>query len=189
MIFQIIWWWSNNNIGLFSGSTVKTFKFDEYQESMPYGQTHTSRRTMITNPNSQMDQLISPVPNAARAGQGTMNRGTIAPGRDSASPSVSSARIVNKKILTGKNTIAATPYLLGTQKAFGDGQNLYVRGTKNLIGEELGRLEIAATGEGFNVNIDKVRAFKDALKIRDDVERQKFISEYRGSKDPSYRIS
>lgn len=160
----------------------------EYQESMPYGQTHTSRRTMITNPNHQMDQLISPVPNAARAGQGTMNRGTIAPGRENASPSVSSARTINKKILTGKNTIAAVPYLLGTQKAFGDGQNLYVRGTKNLVGEELGRLEIAATGEGFNVNIDKIRAFKDALKIRDDIERQKFISEYRGDKDLSYRV-
>ena len=160
----------------------------EYQESMPYGQTHTSRRTMITNPNHQMDQLISPVPNAARAGQGTMNRGTVAPGRENASPSVSSARTVNKKILTGKNTIAAVPYLLGTQKAFGDGQNLYVRGTKDLVGEELGRLEIAPTGEGFNVNIDKIRAFKDAIKIRDDVERQKFISEYRGNKDQSYRM-
>lgn len=159
----------------------------EYKESMPYGQTHTSRKTMITNPNSQMDQLISPVPNAARAGQGTMNRGTIAPGRENASPSVSSARTLKKKILTGKNTIAAVPYLLGTQKAFGDGQNLYVRGTKDLFGEELGRLEIAATGEGFNVNIDKIEAFKAALKIRDDVERQKFISEYRGNTDPSYR--
>lgn len=159
----------------------------EYKESMPYGQTHTSRRTMITNPNSQMDQLISPVPNAARAGQGTMNRGTIAPGKENASPSVSSARTLKKKILTGKNTIAAVPYLLGSQKTFGDGQNLYVRGTKDLFGEELGRLEIAATGEGFNVNIDKIGAFKEALKIRDDVERQKFLSEYRGNTDPAYR--
>ena len=150
----------------------------DYPEAMAYGQTHTSRKTSIVDPNYKMTGLISPVPNAARGGQGVLNRGYKVKGNEALPDSISSSRVIKKQIITGQETAKAIPYLFGSSKTFADGFTLANRDRNELNMTKAGRMEIAPIGESFHFNIDKEIAIKDALTISDDVERQEYLREF-----------
>jgi hypothetical protein len=148
----------------------------DFPETQLYGQTHTSRKTSIVNPKAAQDQLISPVPNAARAGQGTLNRGHIGQ-NPNASPSVSSATRVSKKVLVGTAVAEIAPHLLGPNISFADGFALYNRAAENLKMREHTSFTVAPIGNQFDLNIDRIDEFNKIARIEDAELRRKEFAE------------
>lgn len=133
-------------------------------ERVLYGEDGTTRKTSIVRPDSYRQPLISPVPNAARGGQGVTNRGK------------NSEMRITKKLISGKNTIKAMPYLFGSYMSFGDGSILFDERTKMQMSEN-GKLEIAPNRNGeFDLSIFGSNKIEAGLAIANEKDRREYFN-------------
>lgn len=139
----------------------------EYPESMMYGQSQASRKTQIVGDNSHRPYQISPLPNAARSGQGTLDRGFRSGNSREISPggaTLSSATLVNKKVITGEGTIRSAPYMFRNSTAWGDGSTVFNSSSSELRMSDYGKLTIAPVDGRFKLNIDRMHGLMEVLR-------------------------